>query len=337
MPTLSVKVMTSNTQPQPSSAQDPFEFGERDGRLWAIVLAGGQGVRLRPLARLVCGDDRPKQYVPLLGSRTLLGQTLDRVRLSISTARTLVVTVQGHAAYVAPECSGPRAPHVLVQPDNRGTAAGILFPAHWIFWRDPDATVAIFPSDHFVLEERTFMAHVALVAGWVERHPDQIVLLGAKPSGPEVEYGWIEVGQAVGHTRGGVIYQAVRFWEKPSAEGARACLAAGCLRNTFVVVAKAQALLHAGQEQLPELSERLALIRPFIGTEDERWAICQAYTLMPAANFSRGILEPGTARLAVAPLPPLTWCDLGTPRRVFELLNRVHMNPPWLAASARPA
>jgi mannose-1-phosphate guanylyltransferase len=326
-----------NARPKLSSAQGPIESGERDGLLWAVVLAGGQGVRLRPLARLVCGDDRPKQYVPLLGPRTLLGQTLDRVRLVIPTARTAVVTVQGHAAYVAAECSGPRAPHVLVQPDNRGTAAGILFPAHWISWRDPDATVAVFPSDHFVLEETTFMAHVVSVAEWVERHSDQIVLLGAEPSGPEVEYGWIEGGEAVGHAEGGAIYQILRFWEKPSSEGARACLAAGCRWNTFVVVAKARALLRAGQEQLPEICERLALIRPFVGTEDERWAIAQAYALMPAANFSRAILEPCTARLAVSPLPPLTWCDLGTPRRVFELLDRVHINPAWLAASARPA
>ena len=326
-----------SARPLLSNVEGSVESGERGGRLWAVVLAGGQGVRFRPLARLVCGDDRPKQYVPLLGSRTLLQQTLDRVRLAIPMARTTVVTVQGHAAYVAPECSRPREPRVLVQPDNRGTAAGILFPTHWISWRDPDATVAVFPSDHFVLEETTFMTHVASVARWVERHPDQIVLLGVAPSGPEVEYGWIEGGEAVGRTEGGGIYQILRFWEKPSPEGARACLAAGCLWNTFVVVAKARALLRAGQEHLPELSERLALICPFAGTEDERWAIRQAYAVMPAANFSREILERCTARLAVSPLPPLTWCDLGTPRRVFELLNQLHIDPPWLAASARPA
>ena len=320
-----------------SNVQGLNEPGERDGRLWAVVLAGGQGVRLRPLAHLVCGDDRPKQYVPLLGSRTLLAQTLDRVRLGIHMARTVVVTVRGHETYVAPECSGPRAPHVLVQPDDRGTAAGILFPAHWIFWRNPDATMAVFPSDRFVLEERTFMAHVASVAEWVERHPDQIVLLGAEPSGPEVEYGWIEGGEAVGHTEGGIIYQVLRFWEKPSPELARACLAAGCFWNTLIVVAKARALLRAGQEQLPELNDRLARIHAFAGTEHGRWAIRQAYALMPPANFSRGILERCAAGLAVSRLPSLTWCDLGTSRRVVELLSRLRINPPWLAALGRPA
>lgn len=129
-------------------------------------------------------------------------------------------------------------------------------------------------------------------------------------------------------------YQVLRFWEKPSPEGARACLAAGCFWNTFVVVAKARALLRAGQEQLPELSDRLVRIHAFAGTEHERWAIRQAYALMPPANFSLGILERCTACLAVSPLPSLTWCDLGTPRRVVELLRRLRTtrpgSPPWL-------
>jgi len=305
--------------------------------MWAVVLAGGQGVRLRPLACRVCGDDRPKQYIPLLGARTLLEQTLDRVALGVPAARTAVVTVRSHARYVAPECSRRRALHVLVQPDDRGTAAGILFPAHWIFWRDPEATVAVFPSDHFVLEEAAFMAHVASVATWVDEHPDQIVLLGAEPTGPEVEYGWIERGEVLGRAGGGTICTIKRFWEKPSPDAARACLAAGCLWNTFVMVAKARALLRAGQEQLPEVSERLARIAPFAGTEDEAWAVHQAYTVMPCVNFSRAVLESCPAALVVSELPPLTWSDLGTPRLVFEILSRARIEPPWLQASDRPA
>ena len=306
-------------------------------RLWAVVLAGGQGVRLRPLARRVCGDDRPKQYVPLLGARSLLEQTLDRVALAIPEERTVVVTVRSHAPYVLPARSRRPAPSVLVQPDDRGTAAGILFPIHWVSWRDPEATVAVFPSDHFVGEEAAFMAHVAGVACWVDAHPDRIVLLGARPSGPEVEYGWIERGERLGHMETGAIFVIRRFWEKPSPEAASAYLAAGCLWNTLVVVAKAEALLRAGREQLPEVSGRLARIAPFARTEEEAWAVHQAYALMPRANFSRAILEPCPAGLAVSELPPVTWSDLGTPRRVFELLSRVPIQPPWLLASDRPA
>ncbi|OGK84719.1 MAG: hypothetical protein A2X51_13450 [Candidatus Rokubacteria bacterium GWC2_70_24] len=104
-----------------------------------------------------------------------------------------------------------------------------------------------------------------------------------------------------------------------------------------MVVAKAQALLRAGQVQFPEVSERVARIAPFAGTEEEAWAIHQAYALMPRANFSRAILESCPAALAVSELPPLTWSDLRTPRRVFDLLTRVQIRPPWLQASDLPA
>jgi len=101
-------------------------------RLWGVVLAGGEGVRLRALARQICGDERPKQYLPLFGDRTLLRETLDRVALAIPPARTAVVTLRHHAGYVAAETRGDGRPHVLLQPQDRGTAPGILLPAQWI-------------------------------------------------------------------------------------------------------------------------------------------------------------------------------------------------------------
>ena len=101
---------------------------------WAIVLAGGEGMRLRPLVRQVLGDDRPKQYARLLGARSLLGQTLDRIGLAIPETRTLVVTVRQHAGYVAEEFDAAPHPTILAQPFDRGTAAGVLYPAHWIAW-----------------------------------------------------------------------------------------------------------------------------------------------------------------------------------------------------------
>ncbi len=303
------------------------------GQLWGVVLAGGEGVRLRSLARRVCGDERPKQYVPLLGDRSLLRQTLDRVALGIPATRTAVVTLRSHAGYFSEQLGGTRAGHVLIQPADRGTAAGILYPAQWVCRRDPGATLAIFPADHFVLGEEAFMAHVGRVAGWVDEHPDRLVLLGAQATAPEVEYGWIELGRSLDSMRERRVWEVRRFWEKPSEEKARVCLAAGCLWNTFVLVGKAATFLRAGQGALPEVTERLARVVPFLGGEDEAWALHQAYSLLPKANFSRSVLEPCPAYLAVSALPPVTWSDLGSPRRVFEILKHVRSLPPWALAS----
>jgi hypothetical protein len=109
---------------------------------WAVVLAGGEGVRLRPLVRSALGDERPKQYVPIFGRRTLLGQTLDRVGIGFPVNRTIVVTMERHAEYIAEEFTGCPHPHIFAQPADRGTAAAILAPTSEIARRDPDATVA---------------------------------------------------------------------------------------------------------------------------------------------------------------------------------------------------
>ena len=322
---------------QPGVSRKPLvgvePVGPARGQFWAIVLAGGEGMRLRPLTDRICADHRPKQYVPLFEGRSLLDQTLDRVALVVPRSRTAVVTLRSHSRYFFRQFAASGSPHVLVQPDDRGTAAGILFPAQWVAWRDPEATVAIFPSDHFVLEEAALMDHVARVAAWVDEHPDRLVLLGAQATGPEIEYGWIEPGRPLAPETPVRIWEIRRFWEKPSEDMARICLEAGCLWNTFIIVGKARTLVRAGHEALPEVAERLAQIGRFRGTEHEGWAVQQAYALMPRANFSRSILEPAPPCLAVSQLPGVTWSDLGSPRRVLQVLRKLGMAPSWAQES----
>jgi mannose-1-phosphate guanylyltransferase len=260
--------------------------GSSSSHLWGVVLAGGEGVRLRPRARRICGDDRPKEYVPLLEKRRLLRQTLDRAAIRIPPDRTMVITLRSHTGYFAESSRGLRPPPLLVQPGDCGTAAAILLSAHWVSERDANAAMVVFPSDHFVLREATFMAHIARIAAWVAEHPERLVLLGAQATAAEVEYGWIELGKPLSSEGDRRIWEVRRFWEKPSHEQARRCLEVGCLWNTFVLVGKAATFLRMGQEAVPEVSDRLAHLAPFLGTEDEFLAMHQAYALMPKVSLA---------------------------------------------------
>ncbi|MGH7345411.1 MAG: sugar phosphate nucleotidyltransferase [Candidatus Rokuibacteriota bacterium] len=300
-------------------------------RTWAIVLAGGDGCRLRPLVRRLFGDERPKQYAPLLGPSSLLRQTLDRVGRLVPAERTLVVSQYEHGRYVDRELTDGVTPHVLLQPENRGTGTAIVYAAHVIRRLDPEATVAVFPSDHYIREEDTFLAHVTEVVRFVERHPERLILLGARPTWPEPEYGWVGPGAMIGETSDGRICRAQGFLEKPEPDSAERCMAAGWLWNTFAFVTTLPTLLEAGREFLPDVDDRLNLIGAFSGSRHEGWAVRQAYALLPTADFSRGVLERCPAWLGVSRMPALTWSDLGTPRRVVGVASSLPMRPMWMA------
>ena len=302
---------------------------------WAVVLAGGEGRRLRPLVQRLFGDDRPKQYVQLLGPETLLRQTLDRVERLIPAERIVVVSRAEHARYIARELGGGSAPRVLLQPEDRGTSAAVLFAAHTIRRSDPEATIAVLPSDHFIREEDRFLSHLAEVVTIVERHREWMVLLGARPSNPELEYGWIKPGTPISETSDGLVSRVQSFLEKPSLETARRCLANGWLWNTFAFVTTLPVLLDAGQRFLPAIDTRLRLIDAFAHSRREDWVTRQAYALAPKSDFSRDVLAQCPTSLAVSLLPPLTWSDLGTPRRVVAAAGSLAVRPSWMTAGRR--
>ena len=247
----------------------------------------------------------------------------------IARERTVVVTASRHLGYVNEEFASAARPTILAQPFNRGTAAGVLYPAHWIIRHDLGAIVALFPSDHLISDDATFMAHVTEVITWIEQHPEHMVLVGARPTHPEVEYGWIEPGTSLGDLSTGAVRAVRRFTEKPSLGQARMYLEAGHLWNTAILVARVATLVRAGRRTVPGLTARLSRVTRHVGTPQEADAVRQAYDLMPEENFSRAVLEGCSDMLAVSSMPRTSWSDLGSPDRVMDAVARMRTRPAW--------
>jgi len=290
--------------------------------LWGIVLAGGDGKRLQSFIRAHLGDERPKQYCTFIGTCSLLRQTLHRAERLIPSERLLTVITRAYLPYAQVELAD-RPPHTtIVQPSNRDTGPGILLPLLHVLCRDPDAIVALFPSDHFIVHEERLMAAVAAAAAWVTQTPARVVLLGVSPIRPEVEYGWIALGEILGQAQGQGLYQVRRFWEKPSLAQARGLLAQGALWNTFILVGRARTVLALYQLLTPALVAEFGYVRSQLGSPEESDLLDEVYTHLPAVNFSQAILVPSAPRLAVLPVQGVYWSDWGNAQRLQRDLAR---------------
>ena len=301
-------------------------MSSRGTHRWGVILAGGDGERLRRLTKFIAGDDRPKQFCPLLeGGRTLLEGTKSRISSAIATDRTLYVLTRHHQPFFGPALTDVPDSRLIIQPSNRGTLAAILCGLIKIFQVDPDAVVAFFPSDHYYSREAVLVQGIS--AGFVAAAAvcDSVVLLGAKALSAETGYGYIEPGAqlAVGN---GKLKRVERFWEKPGPDLAEDLLRQGCLWNTFVMLGRARTFLSLIESAVPALYRAF---EPMLSMPASRAGWEEIYDQIPAADFSKLVLANAPSQMAVLDLGDLGWSDLGDPQRVIATLSAHGIPSPW--------
>jgi mannose-1-phosphate guanylyltransferase len=296
--------------------------------LWALVLAGGDGTRLQSLTRLIAGAPIPKQYCRLMGDRSLLEETLARTKSLVPRARTLAIVNRDHLPLAMPQLAGLPAANVVVQPRNRDTGPGLVLPLLELARRDPDATVAVFPSDHYLGNVSAFRARVRRAAELVASHPGKIVLLGTDPKWADPGYGYILPGEPVPGVVPGDAFGVRAFCEKPPAPIAARIVAEGALWNCFVMVSRVERLLALARALRPRDVARLAAV---VGNPS---ALTAAYVDLPAWNFSADLLSLLTTDLIVLRASGLEWSDWGTVDAIERTLASLGRTPPWREAAA---
>ena len=294
------------------------DVGDLKTDRWGLLLAGGDGMRLRSLTRAVSGDDRPKQFCPVMGGQTLLEQTWRRAAPAVPRQQTMVVVTRRHERFYRPVLSALPIPHVVSQPENRGTAPGILYPLLRLAALQPEASVAVFPSDHHFSDDARFVEHVDRAFHAVAADPSRIVLLGIIPDTHETEYGWIELGERLSGAGGRPIHEVSRFWEKPDAGLAEILRERGCLWNSFVMVGRVRTFLGLVKRAVPDLYDAFAAVAPSLGGPDETEAVRKLYLGLPVRDFSTEVLTESPSSLGVMPVFGVTWSDLGSPERVMR-------------------
>lgn len=317
-------------QPPESSRKREERRATREaGQLWAVVLAGGDGSRVSALTRDVAGESMPKQYCAFGSDEPLLRWALRRAAAVAPWSRILVVVAEHHRRYWQQTLADVPAENVIVQPRNRGTAAGILLPVlDIVLRRDRGARVLVLPADHHV-DSEDVLRRALLGAGRAVRRPDApVVMLGMTGhDGDHGEYGWIlpSPGPMAGLRAVG------SFVEKPDPKRSRELADAGALVNSFIFLSVGRTLIRLFEEALPQL------LRPFVPAvlaAGQNGILRELYDRIPSQDFSRAVLQACPESLAVLAVPPCGWSDLGTPSRLERFLARRPRDRAALAASA---
>lgn len=272
--------------------------------LYAVIMAGGVGSRLWPRSR----GSTPKQFLDLLGARTMLQETVDRIEPLVPLARVLVVVSQEHAATVGQQIPGLPIENIILEPGPRGTAPCIGLAAVALQLRDPDALMAVFPADHRIADGAGFRQAIAAAAEVA--CDDYLVTLGITPSQPHTGYGYIQRGEPLADANGLTPFAVQRFAEKPDAAAARKFVDSGeYYWNGGIFIWQARAILAEMDRLLPDLHTELQAVGRVWGSPACEAVLAGAWQRVPRVTIDYGVMEKA-ARVAVVPVD-IGWDDVG--------------------------
>lgn len=298
-----------------------------DNTLWSIVLAGGEGERTRPFIERWLGYHLPKQFCSFVGTRSMLQHTWDRADRLSGPHQKVTVMAKQHQQMALSHLEHKDAGKVIFQPQNRDTAAGVFLPLTYVRAWDPEATVVLFPSDHFIFPEDRFLAQIRKAANATHWLADRVILLGVTPMNIEIEYGWIEPGDILGLSGGMPVKTVKTFLEKPDRSTAIEALSGGSLWNTMVMVGKVDTLWRLGWECFPDVMKRFEQLTEVIETSREGPMLEAIYQDMPKRNFSSDLLQRVPEQVGVMTLEGVLWNDWGQPARITETLALIGEKP----------
>jgi mannose-1-phosphate guanylyltransferase len=287
----------------------------------ALLLAGGDGTRLQDLTREIAGTPIPKQYCRLWHGTSLLEATLSRAQLFAPSDRISVVINQDHLELATNQLKAVPESKTYIQPLNRDTGPGMVFALMNLEREYSDAIVAVFPTDHFIDNDRAFISHVLRASHTISQMPDKIAILGVAPDRPETGYGYIlpsdPLGQAV------KAFHVEAFTEKPSIAGARNIIERGGVWNTFVMVFRLSRMLELVRELLPDEFADLLQLR------EEPDKVADIYQGLNPWNLSTHLLARIPEHLIMHKVSDVQWSDWGTRESVEKTYRDLNIVPFW--------
>jgi len=301
-------------------------MNEMSSNTWAVILAAGEGSRLKSLTRTPSGEVIPKQFCSLSRRECFLELAMARAGAVVSREHLCAIVAAQHRRWWKSALAGTSTANIFVQPSNRGTAIGAALSLLQIEKRDPEATVILLPADHHVGDESALAGALIKMSELARTHRERIYMLGMEPDSPDTELGYIvpKTGLADGAAAVGT------FVEKPSREQAQDLLAQRALWNMFIVAGTVSTFLNLFDRSYNFVS----LMRSTLRDGQPLGMLNRLYKELPSVDFSRDVLSHHVDWLRVVAAPTCGWTDLGTPSRVAATVKDTKSRAAGAAASS---
>lgn len=280
-----------------------------------VILAGGRGTRFWPKSR----TDMPKQLLPIIGEKSLISETFERVCDTVPPENVWVLTRRGLGKRIIEELPKVVKEQVIAEPYSRNTGPALgLGALHVKKKAGPAAVMASFHADH-VIPDREHFSRVVAAASEAARQPNALVTIGIRPTSPHTGYGYIELEGKPDLDRSDEIpvFKVERFVEKPYLERAKRFLLEGnYLWNSGMFFWRVDSLLQAIDRYLPLLYRGLMQIERDIGTPREFETTKAVFSELEPVAIDRGVMERADTVLTV--LGDFEWNDVGSFATLYE-------------------
>jgi len=281
--------------------------------LYAVILAGGSGTRLWPRSR----EEMPKQFLNILGERTMLQEAVERILPLIPLERVFAITNREYAGIVAKQVPDLPASNIIGEIAGRGTAPAIGLAAVTLRRMDPSSIMAVLTADHLIANPGRLREAIGVAASVAER--GYLVTLGIRAAYPETGYGYIQLGDVVDMIAGFQVHAVQRFAEKPDLETAQQFVDSGqYVWNSGMFIWRVSDILAELKRWMPVLYNQLEEIAGGLGAPEEQRLLERVWPQIEKQTIDYGVME-RAQRVAVIPVD-LGWSDIGSWAALLDVL-----------------